>query len=88
MAMVHIHTRYGDISTLSMCKNEQEVACNASALVLVTEWKQFRFLDFAQLGATMTHRVLFDGRNQYRATDVAQYGFEYVGIGQKPHSSR
>lgn len=66
------------------CESEEEVAENAHALVLVTEWKRFRFLDFAVLGEKMVHKVLIDGRNQYNPEDVVKQGFNYVSIGKNP----
>lgn len=59
------------------------IACEgADALVLVTEWKQFRQPDFARVRAQMRMPVLFDGRNIYDAAQLAGMGFLYRGIGR------
>lgn len=60
-----------------------EIACatDADALVLVTEWKQFRQLDFNEIGKCMRNRVLFDGRNQYKASEMHDHDFTYISIG-------
>ena len=58
-----------------------EVAKGADALILVTEWNEFKQIDLDRLGADMKLRVLFDGRRVY-APEVAQRaGFEYFTIG-------
>ena len=59
-----------------------EVADGADALVIITEWKQFRDLDFAGLKTRMKTPVLVDLRNVYQATDVRHNGFEYHSVGR------
>ena len=61
------------------CKDEYDAAHDADALVLITEWKQFRFVDFSKI--QLKQKVLFDGRNQYAFSDMKALGFEYFGIG-------
>ncbi|WP_031302650.1 UDP-glucose/GDP-mannose dehydrogenase family protein [Pseudomonas sp. EGD-AK9] len=58
------------------------VSEGADALVLVTEWKQFRQPDFLRIRAAMRMPVLFDGRNIYDAAQLAELGFLYRGIGR------
>ncbi|WP_022964630.1 UDP-glucose dehydrogenase family protein [Halopseudomonas pelagia] len=62
---------------------------NADALVLVTEWKQFRQPDFSNMRKHMRLPLIIDGRNQYDPTQVREHGFEYAGVGRaapKKHS--
>jgi len=54
----------------------------ADALVVVTEWKQFRAPDFQQLAAALADRVVFDGRNLYDPAQVEAAGLAYYGIGR------
>ncbi len=54
----------------------------ADALVIITEWEQFRALDFARLKAIMARPVVVDLRNIYRPDDMAKHGFIYQAVGR------
>ena len=56
---------------------------NSDLIVLVTEWDEFRNVDFSELGKSMRNRILFDGRNIYEPNTLKEEGFEYYGIGRK-----
>jgi UDPglucose 6-dehydrogenase len=58
-----------------------EVSEDADALVLVTEWNEFRQLDLNRLGSKMKTRVLFDGRRVYKKETAERAGFDYYTIG-------
>jgi UDPglucose 6-dehydrogenase len=60
------------------CTDAYDCAEGASALVIVTEWEQFRALDFARLKKIMERAVLVDLRNIYRPGEVARHGFVYM----------
>ncbi len=67
---------------LSVAKSEYEAADGADALVLVTEWRQFRRPDFVRLAQVMRGRTVIDGRNQWRPSEVREAGLNYFGIGR------
>lgn len=54
----------------------------ADAVVIATEWNEFRRPDFERMKSLMRQRIVFDGRNLYSASKMMQLGFEYEGIGQ------
>ncbi len=67
---------------VTFCDDAYAVAENADAVVLVTEWNEFKQLDMARVAASMKHKVLVDGRNIYEPKRMAQLGFEYLGVGR------
>jgi UDPglucose 6-dehydrogenase len=66
---------------LIWCKDEFDAAKGAHAIALVTEWKQFRHVNFAPILKQMKGSVFFDGRNQYKPFEMQEKGFDYIGIG-------
>ncbi|MFI8482794.1 UDP-glucose dehydrogenase family protein [Pseudomonas sp. NPDC078700] len=72
---------------LSLSDSPYTAAQGADALVLVTEWKQFRQPDFLRIRGIMRMPVLFDGRNIYDAKQLAELGFLYRGIGRPQQGS-
>lgn len=55
----------------------------ADALILVTEWKEFRSPDFEEISKRLNNKIIFDGRNQYDRSSLQKLGFEYYQIGAK-----
>ncbi len=60
----------------------QRLADGCDALVIVTEWQQFRTLDYAQMAKLMNHPVMIDGRNFLEPEIMLRAGFQYIGIGR------
>ena len=67
---------------LVFCDNEYDAAAGCDALVLVTEWNQFRSLDFGRLKSVMRKPVMIDLRNIYVPAEVRSLGFRYAGVGR------
>ncbi|MFC0878233.1 UDP-glucose dehydrogenase family protein [Saccharicrinis sp. FJH2] len=65
-------------------KESYDVLVDADALVLVTEWSEFRVLNYPVLSKLMNGRVIFDGRNIYSPQEVIEHGFDYFNIGSQP----
>jgi UDPglucose 6-dehydrogenase len=64
------------------CDSAYSCAEGADALVIVTEWEQFRALDLERLRRVMARPVMVDLRNVYRAEEVTKYGFAYASVGR------
>jgi len=65
-----------------LCDDPYQVAEAADALILVTEWNEFKQLDMAQVRSVMRQPVLIDGRNIYDPRRMAEIGFTYRGVGR------
>ena len=61
-----------------------EVLDGADALVVCTEWNEFRSPDFQQLASRMKAKVVFDGRNLYKRSHMEELGFTYYSVGRQP----
>jgi UDPglucose 6-dehydrogenase len=70
------------LENVEFCANAYDCATDADAVVIVTEWDQFRALDMKRLAATMARPVIVDLRNVYSPDEVIRNGFFYSGIGR------
>ena len=68
---------------VKICASAEEAARSADALVVVTEWNEFRSPDFPELKKLLKAPVIFDGRNLYDPELLADYGFEYFPVGRR-----
>ena len=70
------------LKDVTYCSNPYEVAEGSDALIVVTEWNEFKQLDMARIKAAMRQPVLIDGRNIYEPKRMRELGFIYQGIGR------
>jgi UDPglucose 6-dehydrogenase len=70
------------VQNISYVTSKYDVLKGSNALVLLTEWKEFRSPDFHEIKAQLKTPIIFDGRNQYNAFNLEEKGFEYVQIGK------
>jgi UDPglucose 6-dehydrogenase len=68
--------------TVTYCKDAYSACENADAVVIVTEWNEFRQLDLVKLAKNLKSRVLFDGRNIYEPEQLKQLGYTYFAVGR------
>jgi UDPglucose 6-dehydrogenase len=71
-----------ELPEITLCKDPYETAKDVDALILATEWNEFKQLDFNKIFELMRTPVLIDGRNQWDGARLREIGFTYIGIGQ------
>ena len=81
VAMEESYRRIGN--SITYCNDVYETMQNADALLLVTEWTEFRMLDINKMKSLMTKPVIFDGRNIYDANEMKSQNIDYFCIGKK-----
>jgi UDPglucose 6-dehydrogenase len=81
VAMPNARKILGESPLITWCTDEFDAAHGADAVALLTEWKQFRLVDFKPVRDRMKGIAFFDGRNQYKPLDMKNKGFDYIAIG-------
>ena len=81
VAMEECRRRIGD--QVEYCRDMYDCVLDADALLLLTEWKEFRLPSWEVVGKAMKHRLVIDGRNIFDYAELAEAGFEYHCIGKK-----
>jgi UDPglucose 6-dehydrogenase len=82
VAMGQARRVWPDCAALSYAESQTLALQQADALLIVTEWKEFRSPDFPMIQDTLKQAVIFDGRNLYDPQMVRGMGFEYFAIGR------
>ncbi|MSR60444.1 MAG: UDP-glucose/GDP-mannose dehydrogenase family protein [Planctomycetaceae bacterium] len=83
IAMDNVRKLYGD--RLTYCEKHHDALDGAEALVIVTEWAEFRNPNFDLMKKKLKQPVIFDGRNLYEPARMKELGFRYSGIGLESH---
>jgi UDPglucose 6-dehydrogenase len=68
---------------ITFAENQYDALKNADALIIATEWNEFRTPDFDKIGSTLKTKAIFDGRNLFDPTQMEKLGFHYESIGRK-----
>jgi len=67
---------------VKLCENPYQVAENAEALILITEWNEFKQINFSRIKELMKTPIIVDGRNLWDQDSLKKMGFEYYGVGR------
>jgi UDPglucose 6-dehydrogenase len=71
-----------DVKNISYVDSKYDALKESDALVLLTEWKEFRSPDFSRIKLLLKNPIIFDGRNQYNTNDLKEIGIKYYQIGK------
>ena len=82
VAMEEAERIYGSRADLSLCADKYAALQDADALVICTEWQQFRAPDFAEMETRMNGKVIVDGRNLYQPQKLLMDGWKYLSVGR------
>ncbi len=80
-AMTNVERELGN--KIQYAENQYEALQDADALVIATEWSEFRTPDFNKIASLLKNKVIFDGRNLFDLTQMDECGFHYVSIGRR-----
>lgn len=81
-AMSNVKQIVGD--TIAFAENQYAALENADALIIATEWSEFRTPEFEKINSLLKNKVIFDGRNVYDAQQMKQLGYHYESVGRLP----
>lgn len=84
VAMTEAGRMLGARDGLAMCASADEALSGSDALVIVTEWREFRSPDFAAIASKLRDKAIFDGRNLFDRSEASAAGLSYFDIGRNP----
>lgn len=70
------------LSKIEYCSNSYETAKDSDAIVFLTEWNEFREIDFVKIKKLLKNKLVFDLRNIFEPGKIKKLGFKYVGVGR------
>jgi len=82
IAMEECTRIYGPRNDLKLCENAMLACQAADALIIVTEWTEFRSPNLSQIKTSLKQAIIFDGRNLYDPRELKNLGFQYFAIGR------
>jgi UDPglucose 6-dehydrogenase len=68
---------------ITFCTDPYDAIDAADALLIITEWSEFKLPDFDKISQSLNHQVIFDGRNIYDFKEMKELGFDYFCVGLK-----
>ena len=77
------NTEYVYGNKITFAQNQYDALKNADALIIATEWNEFRTPDFERIGTALKSKAIFDGRNLFETTQMEKLGFHYESVGRK-----
>ncbi len=80
-AMLNVKAKIGD--KINYADNQYHALVGADALIIATEWSEFRTPNFERISKEIKHKVIFDGRNLFEISSIRNFGFVYLSIGRK-----
>ena len=80
-AMPNVRKVLGD--AISFAPSQYETLTHADALIIATEWSEFRTPDFEMIETKLKQKVIFDGRNLFDVRQMDELGFHYESVGRK-----
>jgi UDPglucose 6-dehydrogenase len=84
-AMPNVKAQIGD--KIKYAENQYQALTGAEALIIATEWSEFRTPDFERMGKEIKHKIIFDGRNLFNVAKMNELGYHYESIG-RPDSNK
>jgi UDPglucose 6-dehydrogenase len=79
--MKNVRKQIGDV--IDYAENQYDALKDADALIIATEWNEFRTPDFARIGSLLKNKAIFDGRNLFDLTALEDLGFHYESVGRR-----
>ena len=79
-AMPNVKAQIGD--KIQYAANQYEALQNATALIIATEWSEFRTPNFERMEKEINHKIIFDGRNLFDLTNMKDLGYQYESVGR------
>ena len=80
-AIKNVKDRLGD--KITYAENQYDALKEADALIIATEWNEFRTPDFAKIAARLKNKTIFDGRNLFDLEAMRNLGFHYESVGRE-----